>query len=130
MDGTKTLVVGILGEDTLACRIFGLLLANEDYGARTPGTAAVSEDPSAALGGVDLVLFLPCLDDERKGELLGAIKGEPATAAMPFVNLSSVLEADPDERAGSIPWPWSAEALVGAIERAVLAPAPGGEASS
>ena len=135
MDGAKTtVVVGVLGEDPLTCRILGLLLAGAGYGARTLEGTAVSENPGAALAGVDLVLLAPGLDDERRGELVGAIRGGPATAAaVPVLGLSSILKADPDERTESwLPWPWTVEALAGAIERAVLAPAPGGggEASS
>ena len=135
MDGAKTtvVVVGVLGEDPLTCRILGLLLAGAGYGARTLEGTAVSKDPGAALAGVDLVLLAPGLDDECRGELVGAIEGDPATAAVPILGLSSILKADPDERTESwLPWPWTVEALAEAIERAVLAPAPGGgrEASS
>lgn len=132
VDGAETtVVVGVLGEDPLTCRILGLLLAGAGYESRALDAGAVLEDPSAALAGVDLVLLVPGLDDGRKGELVGAIRGGPA-AAVPVLGLSSVLKADPDERTDSVlPWPWTVEALVGAIERAVPVPALGGrEASS
>ena len=120
---TTTVAVGVLGEDSLTCRILGLLLAGAGYEVRTLDASAVLDAPSAALAGVDLVLLVPGLGDERKGELVGAIEGDPATAAVPVLGLSSVLKADPDERTGSVlPWPWTVEALVGAIERAVLGP--------
>ncbi len=133
MDGAATtVVVGVLGEDPLTCRILGLLLAGAGYEARTADGTAVLKDPGAALAGVDLVLLVPGLGDERKGELVGAIEGDPATAAVPVLGLSAALREEPGERAGSVlPWPWTVEALVGAIERAVLGPAPGvREASS
>jgi len=133
MDGAKTtaVAVGVLGEDPLTCRILGLLLAGAGYGARTLEGTAVSENPGAALAGVDLVLLAPGLDDERRGELVGAIEGDPATAAVPVLGLSSILKADPDGRTDSVlPWPWTVEALVGAIERAVPALGAGREASS
>ncbi len=134
VDGAKTtaVAVGVLGEDPLTCRILGLLLVGAGYETRALDVSAVLEDPNAALAGVDLVLLVPGLDDEREGELVGAIEGDPATAAVPVLGLSSVLKADPDERPDSgLPWPWTVEALVGAIERAVLGPAPGvREASS
>ena len=130
MDGAATTVVGVLGGDPLTCRMLGLLLAGAGYEARVLDATAVLEDSSAALAGVDLVLLLPGLDDERKGELVGAIRGGPATA-VPVLGLSSVLGADPGERADpGLPWPWTVEALVGAIERAVLGPAPGGREAS
>ncbi len=134
MDGAKTtaVAVGVLGEDPLTCRILGLLLAGAGYEARTPDATTVLEDPSATLAGVDLVLLMPGLGDERRGELVGAIGGDPATAAVPVLGLSPALRKGPGERQGSVPWPWTVEALVGAIERVVLVPAlgDGREASS
>ena len=129
MDDTTTTLVGIIGDDPLTSRILGLLLEGAGYEAHTLEEAAVLEDPSAALAGVDLVLFMPLLGDERKGEFLGVMKGEPATAAVPILHLSTDLKPELDERTDSVlPWPWSTEALVLAIERAVHAPG-GGEPS-
>ena len=129
---TTKVAVGVLGGDPLTCRILGLLLAGAGYEAHALDATAVSGDPGAALAGVDLVLLVPGLDDERKGELVGAIGDDHATAAVPVLGLSSILKADPDEQVDSgLPWPWTVEALAGAIERAVLGPAPGvREASS
>ena len=85
--------------------------------------SAILEDPSVALAGVDLVLFLPLLGDERKGELLGVVKDAPATADLPALSLSTDMKAQLDEQSDSVlPWPWSTEALVRAIEQAVHAP--------
>ncbi len=120
---TTTVAVGVLGEDPLTARILGLLLAGAGYETRALDAGAVLGDPGALLAGVDLVLLAPGLGGEREGALVGAIEGDPATAAVPVLGLSSVLKADPDERAASgLPWPWTVEVLVGAIERAVLAP--------
>jgi hypothetical protein len=133
VDGAKTtaVAVGVLGEDPLTCRILGLLLAGAGYEARALDVSAVLDASSAALAGVDLVLLVPGLGDERKGELVGAIEGDPDTAAVPVLGLSSVLKADPNEWTDSVlPWPWTVEALVGAIERAVPALGAGREASS
>ena len=125
VDDTTTTVVGIIGDDPLISQILGLLLEGAGYEASPLEEAAVLEDPSTALAGVDLVLFMPLLGDERKGELLGVMKGDQATAAVPILNLSTEL----DERTDSVlPWPWSTQALVRAIERAVHAP-DGGEPS-
>ena len=127
MDGTTT-VVGIIGDDPLISRILGLLLEGAGYEALPLDEAAVFEDPSVALEGVDLVLFLPLLGDERKGELLGVVKGDPVTADLPVLSLSTDMKAEQDERSDSVlPWPWSTQALVRAIEQAVHAPG-GGEA--
>jgi len=131
VDSAATTVVGVIGGDPLTCRVLGLLLAGAGYEARSLNATAVLGDPGAALAGVDLVLLVPGLDDARKGALVGAIRGGPATA-VPVLGLLSSLEADPDERTDpGLRWPWTVEALVGAIERAVPGFAPGGrEASS
>ena len=122
MEGATTTVVGIIGDDPLICRILGLLLEGAGYETRTLDEAAVLEDPSVALAGVDLVLFLPLLGEERKGELLGVVKGDPATADLPSLSLSTDMKAQLDERSDSVlPWPWSTEALVRAIEQAAHA---------
>jgi len=123
VDDATTTVVGIIGDDPLICRILGLLLEGAGYEARPLDEAAVFEDPSVALAGVDLVLFLPLLGDERKGELLGVVKGDPATAEVPVLSLSTDPKAQLDERSDFVlPWPWSTQALVRAIEQTVHAP--------
>jgi hypothetical protein len=127
VDGTTT-VVGIIGDDPLISRILGLLLEGAGYEAQHLDEAAVFEDPSVALAGVDLVLFLPLLGDERKEQLLGVMNGDQATADLPVLSLSTDMKAEQDERSDSVlPWPWSTQALVRAIEQAVHAPG-GGEA--
>ena len=129
VDGATTTVVGIIGDDPLVSQILGLLLEGAGYEASPLEEAAVLEDPSTALAGVDLVLFMPLLGDERKGELLGVVKSAPTTADVPILNLSTDMKAELDERTDSVlPWPWSTQALVRAIERAVHARG-GGEPS-
>ena len=126
MDDATPKVVGILGDDPLTSRVLGLLLEGAGYETRALEAAAVFEDPSASLAGVDLVLFMPLLGDERKDELLDLMKGGSEIAAIPVLHLSTKLKA---ERTDSVlPWPWSTQALVRAIERAVHARG-GGEPS-
>jgi hypothetical protein len=126
VDGATPKVVGILGDDPLTSRILGLLLEGAGYEVRALEADAVFEDPSASLAGVDLVLFMPLPGDEREDELLDVMKGGSEIAATPVLHLSTKLQA---ERTDSVlPWPWSTEALVRAIEQAVLASG-GGEAS-
>ena len=126
VDDATPMVVGILGDDPLTSRIVGLLLEGAGYEVRALEAAAVLEDPSASLAGVDLVLLMPLLGDERKDELLDLMKGGSKIATTPVLHLSTEPKA---ERADSVlPWPWSTEALVRAIEQAMLASG-GGEAS-
>jgi CheY-like chemotaxis protein len=118
-DATKN-VVGIVGDDPLTSRVLGLLLEGAGYEVRAMEAAAVLENPSASLAGVDLVLCPPPLGGEHKEELLGAMKGTPQTALVPVLRLSTEPTA---KRTDSVlPWPWSTEALVGAIEQALHAP--------
>ena len=119
MDGNTEKVVGIVGDDPLTSRVLGVLLEGAGYEVRTMEAAAVLENPSASLSGVDLVLCTPLLGRKHKEELLGAMKGTPQTAAIPLLRLSTEPKA---ERTDSVlPWPWSTEALVGAIEQALHA---------
>ena len=118
MEDTTEKVVGILGDDPLTSRVLGLLLEGAGYEARVLEEEDVLERPSASLAGVDLVLCTPLLGERRRDELLGAVRGTPETAAVPVLRLSTGLNAQPDELTDSVlPWPWSTEALVRAIER-------------
>jgi CheY-like chemotaxis protein len=118
LDGARTTVVGILGDDPLVSRVLGLLLEGAGYEARALEEAAVLEHPSASLVGVDLVLFTPLLGEQRGDALLGAVKGSPETANVPVLRLSTELNEGTDS---VLPWPWSTEALAQAIERALHA---------
>ena len=48
------------------------------------------------------MLFLPLLGDERKGELLGVVKDDPATADLPALSLSTDMKAQLDEQSDSV----------------------------
>jgi hypothetical protein len=120
VDGATKKVVGILGDDPLTSRVLGMLLEGAGYEVRAMEAAAVLEYPSAALEGVDLVLFTPLIGGAHKEKLLGAMKDTPETALVPVLRLSTEPKA---ERTDSVlPWPWSTEALVLAIEQALHEP--------
>jgi hypothetical protein len=109
-------VVGILGDDPLTSGVLGILLEGAGYEVRVLEEASL-EDPSASLSGVDVVLCTPLLGGKHKEKFLDAMKGTPQTAAIPVLRLSTEPKA---ERTGSVlPWPWSTEALVEAIEQAL-----------
>jgi CheY-like chemotaxis protein len=118
--GATNKVVGIVGDDPLTSRVLGMLLEGAGYEVRAVEAAAVLETPSASLSGVDLVLCTPLLGGKHQEELMGAMEGTPETAPVPVLRLSTEPKA---ERTDSVlPWPWSTEALVGAIEQALHAP--------
>ena len=116
MHGDRTTVVGILlSDDPLTSRILALLLEGAGYEARVVEEGA-PEVPSASLEGIDLLVCMTPLDDRRENELLlGAMEGRRQGADVPVVRLSTDPEAQRLESV--LPWPWSTEALVGAIER-------------
>jgi CheY-like chemotaxis protein len=120
VDGATKKVVGIVGDDPLTSRVLGTLLEGAGYEVRAVEAAAVLENPGASLSGVDLVRCTPLLGVERREELLGAMKGNPQTAAIPVLRLSTEPKAERTDLV--LPWPWSTEALVGAIEQALHAP--------
>jgi CheY-like chemotaxis protein len=120
VDGATKKVVGIVGDDPLTSRVLGMLLEGAGYEVRAMEAAAVLEYPSAALEGVDLVLFTPLIGGAHKEKLLGAMKDTSETALVPVLRLSTEPKA---ERTDSVlPWPWSTEALVLAIEQALHEP--------
>jgi CheY-like chemotaxis protein len=118
-DATKK-VVGIVGDDPLTSRVLGMLLEGAGYEVRVMEAAAVLDNPSASLSGVDLVLCPPPLGGDHKEELVDAMKGTPQTALVPVLGLSTELKAERTD--SELPWPWSTEALVEAIEQALHAP--------
>ena len=111
-----TPTVAIFGEDRLTAKALALLLGGVGYDAR------ILDTPSASLDGVEVVLRMPSLSDEREGELLEAIKDDSAKAAVPILSLSKVQEGELGDQTGFVSWPCSMEALAEAIE-AVLVPA-------
>jgi FixJ family two-component response regulator len=116
LGGATSEVVGILGDDPLVSRIVGMLLEGSGYEVRVLQEDAVLANPSASLAGVGLVLCMPVQDEQLEEDLLDAMKGSPETAAVPVLRLST----DMHERTDSVlPWPWSTDALVRAIERAL-----------
>ena len=120
MVSIKTPVVGILGDDPLTCRILVLLLEGAGYRAHALEEADISADPIGALAGLGLVVRVPSLDGRRGDEPLGVVGGGPQIAGVPVLYLSTRPKAEPTDSV--LPWPWSTEALVRAIERAVHAP--------
>lgn len=115
--------IGVVGDDPVISKVLGLLLGGAGYEARAVDGADVLGAPGASLAGTDMVLLVPGLSDEREVEILNAIQDDPETAALPILKFSALLAGVPDDQPGSVPWPWSVEALKRAIER-VIGPDP------
>ena len=111
-----TTTIAIFGEDRLISQALALLLEGVGYDAR------ILDTPSASLDGVEVVLLMPSLSDERKGKLREPIMDDSAKAPVPILNVSHVQEGGLGNQTGWVPWPCSMQTLTEAIE-AVLVPA-------
>ena len=114
--------IAILGADTVVrLALSGFL---EDSGYRTrPLKAHSTWAVDELLGGTDLLLLAPGLDEGVRQALLGAAQ----KSAMPVVSLSTTAateEPQRTERVLSVPWPCGIEQLMDRIEAALLLAAP------
>ena len=115
--------IAILGADTVVrLALSGFL---EDSGYRTrPLDAHSTRAVDELLGGTDLLLLAPGLDEGVRQALLGAAQ----KSAMPVVSLSSTTAATEEpqrtERVLSVPWQCGIEELMDRIEAALLLAAP------
>ena len=117
-----TTTVAILGADTVVGSALCALLEGSGY-RTTPISSYPTGVVDESLGGADLLLLAPRLDEGAREAFLGAMgKNAPQTADMPVIELSTALEADLPEkqRVLRVPWPCETKALVERIE-AVLA---------
>jgi hypothetical protein len=98
----------------------------EDSGYRTtPIDAYPTGVVDDLLGGADLLLIAPRLDEDARGAFLGSMgKSAPQRADMPVISLSTTLEDGLPEKEGVIrvPWPCETKVLVERIEAALLLP--------
>jgi hypothetical protein len=91
LGSTSTTTVAILGSDTLAEDILARLLQKEGYNTRLLG-ASPAGVVDELLEGVDVLLLAPGLNPEVRRAFLEAMRGNPDTAAMPVLPLSSALK--------------------------------------
>jgi hypothetical protein len=69
-----------------------------------------------------LIIFAPRMSAERREDLLKNIRGSAATAGLPILELSTVLDEARAEQDGVelVAWPCTAEELVRRIEATLL----------
>jgi hypothetical protein len=114
--------IAILGADTVVGRALCARLENSGY-----DTIAIDAYPTGVvdelIGGSDLLLIVPRLDEGVREAFLGAMgKSTPQNAGMPVIFLSTATteESLSEERVLHVPWPCTVEDLVDRIEAAII----------
>jgi hypothetical protein len=116
--------IAILGADTVVGRALCALLEGSGY-RTTPLDSYPTGIVDDLLGGADLLLIAPRLDEDARGAFLGSMgKSAPRRTGMPVIVLSTALEEGMPEMEGVIrvPWPCETKVLVERIEAALLLP--------
>ena len=111
-------IIAILGADTTVGSALCALLQSHGY-----RVVQIDSHPTGIvdglLGGADLLLLAPRLDEGMREAFLGAIgKSDPERAEVPVMALRTAVEDAPPEKEGviGVPWPCETRALVGRIE--------------
>jgi hypothetical protein len=116
--------IAILGADTVVGRALCALLEGSGY-RTTPLDAYPTGIVDDLLGGADLLLLVPRLEEDAREAFLSAMgKSTSKRADMPVIALSTALEEGMPEMEGVIrvPWPCETKVLVKRIEAALLLP--------
>ena len=122
MGDRQPTTIAVLGADTVVGRALCARLDNSGYGT-TPIDAYPTGVVDELLGGSDLLLIVPRLDEGVREAFLGAMgKGIPQNAGMPVIFLSTATteESLVEERVLHVPWPCTVEDLVDRIETAII----------
>ena len=114
-------MIAILGADTVVENAIALLLESAGYSVRTLSQPSAAE--AGKLGGVDLVLLAPALNEKDREAFLKAIEADPTTGGVRVLALSTARKQELEGRTGLVPWPIPLEGLGKAIE-AALSPIP------
>jgi hypothetical protein len=125
---TTTLVAILGGDSAVVENALALLLEGSGY-----NTKLLEASPPALadglLEGIDVLLLTPGLSSGVRDVLLSVVRGNPKTAAMPVLTLSTApREALSDQACMVLLWPTRLEDLRKAIE-AALKPATSGKDS-
>ncbi|CAN5807281.1 hypothetical protein BH18ACT11_BH18ACT11_13570 [soil metagenome] len=112
-EGPKT--IAILGGNTVSGLALSFLLRGVGY--ETKILKASPAGPEDLTEAVDLLLISPGLGDERRGEILAALRGTEGRLHVPVLAFSSAIEEGlfGDEAAG-VTWPVEIGVLVREIE--------------
>lgn len=121
-DLSVTATLAILGGDAVVGRALEALLQGLGY-----DTLLIEEygggNPEELLRGIQLLLAAPTADIEFRERFLAAMRSTPATAAVPVLTLSTVVNQEMADQPGLVLWPCRMEDLRTEIEAALLAAA-------
>ena len=112
----------ILGGDLLVSRSLELALRGAGYDARYLN-GSFTDEPTELLDGVRLVIFAPRMSSERRKAFLSRLRGTPATAGVPVLDLVTASDASENGREDLVDpvlWPCFTEELEREIEAALL----------
>jgi hypothetical protein len=131
----STVVVAILGANTVVENALAQLLEGEGYSTRVlktfPMGEAVQEEEEMPLAEVDLVVLAPSLSTSECEAFLAARRTTPrrtttiSSSPIPVIVLCSPMKEAPplleeEEAVRSVPWPTTPERLVGEIKDILL----------
>ena len=115
--------IAILGGDLLVGRSLAVTLRGLGYDACFLH-GSLKGEPADLPEEVRLVIFAPRMSTWRRKFFLGRVRGTPARAGVPVLELVAASEASRSgqkgERVGVVPWPCTTEALARRIETALL----------
>ena len=112
-------MVAILGRDRVVGQALELLLRGAGCDARFLGEPVIDK-LGELLDGVQLLLLGPALSAERRKNLLDGLKGEPATAEIPVLELITGLQGTHNGNGRHVMWPCKTEELVRHIGEVLL----------
>ncbi len=120
--------IAILGGDLMVGRTLEVVLRDAGYEARFHNGSLLNgsgtDEVTETLEDVRLVLFVPRMNAEHRSAFLGRLRGAPATAAVPVLELVTASDTSPngreEELVGLVAWPCPTEELEREIEAALL----------
>jgi hypothetical protein len=116
--------IAILGGDALVSRTLEVALQDVGYDARYLNGSLTDDEPTELLDEVRLVIFAPRMSNGSRKAALSTVKGTPATARVPVLELvttaSDASENGHGELVGLVFWPCPTEELEREIEAALL----------
>ncbi len=125
--------IAILGGDLLVSRTLEVVLRGVGYDARFLNGSFTDEPAELHDEEVRLVIFAPRMNTERRKAFLSRVRGTPATAGVPVLELvtsSNTSQYGREDLVGLVLWPCPTEELTRRIEAVLLPNEAGPEADS